>query len=68
MCAIRSIVLSAALTSAMATSAAGQWLNSPTPGVTRLANGKIDLGAPAPRPEGEGAYGSSTLEVPVSSS
>jgi len=47
--AIRSIVLSAALTAAMTTSTQAQWLNYPTPGVSRLADGKVDLGAPAPR-------------------
>ena len=46
---IRSIILAAALTTAMATSAAAQWLNHPTPGVPRLPDGRIDLAAPAPR-------------------
>src|SRR3954452_23470369 len=30
-------------------SAGAQWLNGPTPGIPRLADGKPDLNAPAPR-------------------
>ena len=31
-----------------------QWLKYPTPGIPRLANGKVDLSAPAPRtPDGK---------------
>ena len=29
--------------------AAAQWLNNPTPGVPRTADGKVDVTAPAPR-------------------
>jgi hypothetical protein len=51
---LRSIViLVAVLTAATTTSATAQWLNHPTPGLPRLANGRIDLAAPAPRaPDG----------------
>jgi len=34
--------------------AVAQWINYPTPGVPRLANGKVDLSAPTPRtPDGK---------------
>ena len=32
-----------------ATLASGQWLNTPTPGIPRTADGKPDLAAPAPK-------------------
>ena len=32
-----------------ASEAAAQWLNTPTPGVPRKADGKVDMTAPAPR-------------------
>lgn len=45
------ITLSAAL---LCTPVPAQWLNYPTPGVPRLANGKPNLSAPAPRtPDGK---------------
>jgi hypothetical protein len=34
---------------AMAASSAAQWLNFPTPGIPRTANGKPSLAAPGPR-------------------
>ena len=40
---------SMAITALLAGSAAGQWLNYPTPGIPRLADGKPNLAAPAPR-------------------
>src|SRR4029453_7666745 len=38
-----------ALTVLIATDVEAQWLNYPTPGIPRLADGKPDLNAPAPR-------------------
>jgi len=38
-----------ALTVLIATNVEAQWLNYPTPGIPRLADGKPDLNAPAPR-------------------
>jgi hypothetical protein len=40
------VILAAAV---LAPSAAGQWLNYPTPGIPRLPDGKPNLSAPAPR-------------------
>ena len=45
----RPIVLAAVLATLVTTSAHAQWLNYPTPGVPRLANGSIDLAGPVPR-------------------
>jgi hypothetical protein len=42
-------LLVSALVLAAATGAAAQWLNLPTPGIPRLADGKPNLAAPAPR-------------------
>jgi hypothetical protein len=42
-------LLACAVVLATATSAAGQWLKLPTPGIPRLADGKPNLSAPAPR-------------------
>ena len=39
----------AVLASLLSTTAAAQWLNYPTPGIPRLADGKPNLSAPAPR-------------------
>jgi hypothetical protein len=42
------------LLSASTTPLTAQWLNYPTPGIPRLANGKPNLAAPAPRtPDGK---------------
>src|SRR4051794_1718845 len=44
----------AAAVIALTTSVSAQWLNYPTPGLPRRADGKPDLSAPAPRtPEGK---------------
>src|SRR5262245_12185795 len=43
--AFRIVVLTLAFSSPLA----AQWLNQPTPGIPRLANGKPNLAAPAPR-------------------
>src|SRR5213594_1662216 len=42
-------IATAALVCALATPAAGQWLNYRAPGVPRLPDGKANLSAPAPR-------------------
>src|SRR5256885_17064410 len=39
----------AVLASLLSTAASAQWLNYPTPGIPRLADGKPNLSAPAPR-------------------
>ena len=41
--------LMAVVTLAMSASLAAQWLNHPTPGIPRTADGKPNLSAPAPR-------------------
>ena len=46
--AIRALALTAILV-AVTTPAGAQWLNYPTPGGPRLADGKIDPAAPVPR-------------------
>src|SRR5438132_14170977 len=51
---MRSVVVSSAaalavLVSLLSTSAAAQWLKSPTPGTPRLPDGTADMAAPAPR-------------------
>src|SRR5215510_5044125 len=43
------IVVFAIILSAMTTPLAAQWVNYPTPGIPRTADGKPDLTAPAPR-------------------
>ena len=44
----------AIVASLLASPAAGQWLDHPTPGIPRTADGKPDLAAPAPRlPDGK---------------
>jgi len=46
----RRLLLGAALLMTMMPAvASAQWLNYPTPGVPRTADGKPDLSAPAPR-------------------
>src|SRR5437763_10065175 len=40
------LMAAAAMAAALA---AGQWLNTPTPGVPRTSDGKVDLNAPAPK-------------------
>jgi hypothetical protein len=46
-------VAAAILLSALSAPAPAQWLNHPTPGIPRTADGKPDLAAPAPRtPDG----------------
>jgi hypothetical protein len=43
------VVLAAALTMAVAGPAGAQWIDFPTPGIPRLADGKPNLAAPAPK-------------------
>src|SRR5262245_44743080 len=43
------IVVFAIILSAMATPLAAQWVNDPTPGIPRTADGKRNLSAPVPR-------------------
>jgi hypothetical protein len=43
------VVAAAVFTMLLSTAAAAQWLNYPTPGTPRLADGKPNLSAPAPR-------------------
>jgi hypothetical protein len=43
------LLVSASLTLGSAIPAAGQWLNHPTNGIPRTADGRADLAAPAPR-------------------
>src|SRR5438477_516982 len=42
-------IAAAALAAAIALPAIAQWINYPTPGIPRLANGKPNLSAPTPR-------------------
>jgi len=44
-----SLVLSVAIVAALSATAAGQWLDYPTPGVPRTADGKPNMDAPPPR-------------------
>jgi hypothetical protein len=46
---MKSKLASAALVSVLSATASAQWINHPTPGVPRLADGKPNLTAPAPR-------------------
>jgi len=43
------VVAAAVFTMLLSTAAVAQWLNYPTPGTPRLADGKANLSAPAPR-------------------
>src|SRR6058998_2546702 len=48
------LFLTAITLTALTTSVAAQWLNHPTPGIPRTADGKPNLAAPAPRtPDGK---------------
>ncbi len=49
---IRSRSLTVAVQLAVAAAASGQWLNLATPGIPRMADGKPNLNAPAPRAAG----------------
>ena len=46
---IRRVVAVSAYACLLASSAPAQWLNYPTPGIPRTADGKPNLAAPAPR-------------------
>src|SRR5256885_3856622 len=49
MARIDKLGIAAALVAALSATAAGQWLEYPTPGVPRTPDGKPNLSAPAPR-------------------
>ena len=50
----QNIAVAAAFAFLLSIPAAAQWLDYPTPGIPRLANGKANLAAPAPRtPDGK---------------
>jgi len=54
MTARATVILAVALSAPVATSLHAQWLNHPTPGIPRTANGKPNLAAPTPRtPDGK---------------
>ena len=63
-------VLPVLLVMSMAVAASAQWIKQPTPGVPRLANGNVNMNAPAPtsggRPDFSGLWtGATLLEDPA---
>lgn len=46
---MRTALVTFGVLAALSGTARAQWLNHPTPGIARLANGKPNLSAPAPR-------------------